>query len=107
MANPNLRWETTTQWDLGLDASFFERRLNVELNYYSKYTDGLLLNVPIPNKLGFDYITRNEGEMSNRGVEFTLATTNISTSQFQWTTSFNISQNIKDRKSTRLNSSHV
>lgn len=94
MANPNLRWETTTQWDLGLDASFFERRLNVELNYYSKYTDGLLLNVPIPNKLGFDYITRNEGEMSNRGVEFTLATTNISTSQFQWTTSFNISQNI-------------
>lgn len=94
MANPNLRWETTTQWDLGVDAAFFDRRLSVELNYYSKYTEGLLLNVPIPNKLGFDYITRNEGEMSNRGVELSLATTNIATADFQWTTSFNISQNI-------------
>jgi TonB-dependent starch-binding outer membrane protein SusC len=94
MANPNLRWETTTQWDVGLDLLVLNQRLGVELNVYNKYTEGLLLNVPVPAKLGFDYITRNEGEMSNRGIEFTLTSTNISASQFQWTTTFNIARNV-------------
>lgn len=94
MGNPNLRWETTTQWDVGLDLVVLNQRLGIDLSFYSKYTEGLLLNVPVPNKLGFNFITRNEGEMSNRGVEFSLSSTNISTSDFQWTTSFNIARNV-------------
>lgn len=94
MGNPNLRWETTTQWDIGLDLLVLNQRLGVEFNVYNKYTEGLLLNVPVPAKLGFDFITRNEGEMSNRGIEFSLNTTNVSNSRFQWTTSFNIARNV-------------
>ncbi|MCC5942160.1 MAG: TonB-dependent receptor [Balneolaceae bacterium] len=94
MGNPNLRWETTTQWDVGLDLAVLNERLGLELNVYSKYTEGLLLNVPVPNKLGFDFITQNEGEMSNRGIEFSLNSTNISSTRFQWTTSFNIARNV-------------
>lgn len=94
MRNPNLRWETTTQWDAGLNLVVLNQRLGIDLNVYSKYTEGLLLNVPVPNKLGFDFITRNEGEMSNRGFEFSLTSTNISTPEFQWISSFNIARNV-------------
>jgi TonB-dependent starch-binding outer membrane protein SusC len=93
LANPNLKWETTRQWDLGLQAAVLKNRLRFEFNYYNKSTTDLLLSVPIPAKTGFISIFDNIGAVSNKGYEFEISSTNISTKNFQWTTTFNIAGN--------------
>ncbi|PUZ24433.1 TonB-linked outer membrane protein, SusC/RagA family [Chitinophaga costaii] len=93
LANPNLKWETTRQWDLGLQAGVLNNRLRFEFNYYDKQTSDLLLSVPIPAKTGFTSIYDNVGAVSNKGFEFEIASTNISNKNFQWTTTFNIAHN--------------
>jgi len=93
LANPNLKWETTRQWNLGLESSFLKNRLNVEFNIYNKYTTDLLLNVPVAGKTGFSSTMQNLGEMSNKGFEFEISSTNIKTKDFTWTSSFEISHN--------------
>ncbi|MBR6346648.1 MAG: TonB-dependent receptor [Bacteroidales bacterium] len=89
--NEKLTWETTSQANVGIDASFLGSRITFALDAYYKYTDGLLMNValPAPNPS----IYRNEGAMSNWGIEFTLNTVNIVKGDFEWTTDFNISMN--------------
>ena len=91
--NPNLFWETTQQLDLGLEASFFKGRLNVELDYYYKKTSDLLLNVQIPRQTGFNSRLQNLGEVENRGLELLNSSTNISTADFSWNTSLTLSGN--------------
>jgi TonB-linked SusC/RagA family outer membrane protein len=93
LANPGLKWETTAQFNVGLDARFFNDRLTVELNYYDKYTRDLLVSSPIPAISGFSSITKNDGEISNRGVELAVNSTNVERRDFSWTTSFNIAHN--------------
>ena len=93
LANSDLKWETTRQWDLGFEASLFDDRLSVEFDVYNKYTTDLLLETPIPAKTGFSSIYKNYGEMSNSGVEFSLTSHNIIKKNFSWTTRFNISHN--------------
>ncbi len=93
LANPDLKWETTRQWNIGIEGSFLNGRLSFEFDYYNKYTYDLLLSTPIPGKTGFSKIYSNEGEMSNKGVELQITSKNISTKDFDWTTSFNISHN--------------
>ncbi|OAV75070.1 TonB-linked outer membrane protein, SusC/RagA family [Bacteroidales bacterium Barb7] len=93
LANPELKWETTSQFNVGIDSRFFNDRLQVELNYYSKYTRDLLVSVPIASISGFSSLSKNGGEMSNRGIEFALNSTNIRSKDFEWTTSFNIAHN--------------
>jgi len=93
LSNPNLKWETTRQWNVGLESSFLADRLSFELNYYNKYTSDLLLNVPIAGKTGFSSTIQNVGAMSNKGVEFEINSTNIDTRDFKWTSSFQISHN--------------
>ncbi|MDR1556277.1 MAG: TonB-dependent receptor [Tannerellaceae bacterium] len=93
LANPELKWETTSQFNIGVDSHFFDNRLEVELNYYDKYTRDLLVNSPIPAISGFSSITRNDGEISNRGVELAINSTNVRNKNFTWTTSFNIAHN--------------
>lgn len=93
LANPDLKWETTRQWNIGLEGSFLGGRLSFELDYYNKYTYDLLLSTPIPGKTGFSSIYSNVGEMSNKGVEFQITSQNIKSKNFEWTTSFNISHN--------------
>ena len=90
LANPDLKWETTRQWNIGIEGSFLNGRLSFEFDYYNKYTYDLLLSTPIPGKTGFSKIYSNEGEMSNKGVELQITSKNISTKDFDWTTSFNI-----------------
>jgi TonB-dependent starch-binding outer membrane protein SusC len=94
LANPDLSWETTRQWNLGTDIAVLKNRVNLEFNYYDKYTTGLLLNVPVPGKSGYSSIFENSGEMSNRGIEFAVNSTNIKTKSFSWFTSFNIARNV-------------
>ena len=93
LANPDLKWETTRQWNIGLEASLLSNRVNIEFDYYDKYTTDLLLNVPIAGKTGFSSTIKNLGEMSNKGFELQINSTNIKTKKLEWTTSFQISHN--------------
>jgi len=92
LANPNLKWETTDQADIGLDFGFLNNRINGEIDYYNKQTTGLLLNVNVPGTTGFSTQFRNVGSLENKGFEFVLNTENT-TGAFRWTTSLNASTN--------------
>ncbi|TDN38357.1 TonB-dependent receptor [Hymenobacter sp. UV11] len=98
VGNPALQWETSKKLDIGLDASFLDNRLGLVVDYFNHQISGLVLAAPvlrttgIPNtaSLTTATITRNVGEMYNRGVEVTLNTVNVRLQNgFQWTTSFN------------------
>lgn len=91
--NPNLRWETTEQVDVGLEASFFEGRLSVEADYFSKKTRDLLLNQALPAYVGGGTLTQNVGEVRNKGVEFALRGVILDDNNWNWTSNFNISFN--------------
>jgi len=98
VGNPALQWETSKKLDVGLDASFLDNRLGLVVDYFNNQISGLVLAAPVlrttgipnPNSLTTATITRNVGEMYNRGVEVTLNTVNVRLPNgFQWTTSFN------------------
>lgn len=93
LSNPSLKWETTRQWNIGLETSFLENKISLEVNYYNKYTTDLLLSVPVPAKTGFSTTIQNEGEMSNKGFELEINSKNISRKDWSWSSSFNISHN--------------
>jgi TonB-linked SusC/RagA family outer membrane protein len=91
-ANPDLRWETTAQFDAGIDVSFFSNRINIVADYYDKRTKDLLLDVQIPGSSGFTSSLQNVGSVKNSGLEFALNTVNFD-GEFKWKTSFNITFN--------------
>ena len=93
LANPDLKWETTRQWNIGLEGSLLNGRITFELDYYNKYTYDLLLSTPIAGKTGFSSTYSNLGEMSNKGVELLVTTKNIQKKDFTWETAFNIAHN--------------
>ena len=102
MANPDLKWETTEQIDLGLDLGFLKDRINVTMDYYIKNTRDLLLDANISANSGFSTAVINVGQLRNTGFEFTLETVNVKTKNFEWTSSFNIAFN--QNKIVALNS---
>jgi len=91
--NAGLRWENTTQWDFGVDFGFLNNKITGEFDYYIKKTDDLLYNRPVPSTSGTTSLLGNIAEMENKGFEFTLNTVNVSTRNFRWSTSLNISRN--------------
>lgn len=97
LQNDVLTWETTNQFDLGFEIGILKNKISFEFDYYNKRSagggKGFIYNYPLPYTSGFSSITRNIGEIENKGVEFTLNTTNISNKNFTWTTSFNLSHN--------------
>lgn len=94
MANDDLKWETTEQWNVGLDLSFFENdRIRITADWYMKNTYDLLLQATMPASSGYTSAMMNIGSMRNTGVELSLETLNINKKNFQWTTSFNIAFN--------------
>lgn len=93
LGNENLRWETTRQWNIGLESLLLDRRLGINIDVYNKYTTDLLLQVPVPAKTGFSSVFQNLGEMSNKGFEVQLNTVNVQTDQFHWSTTLNVSYN--------------
>lgn len=94
LGNPDLKWEKTTQTSLGLDAAFFDNRINLTVDVYRKYTTNVLLQLPVPGISGFTSYYSNAGEISNKGFEVSLNTVNIKNTHFSWESSFNISANI-------------
>ncbi|WP_321317560.1 TonB-dependent receptor [Labilibaculum sp.] len=93
VADKNLKWETTTQYNLGMDASFFNDRLSLTLDLYKKNTKDLLINADLAPSTGFNSAWRNIGEVENKGLEFGFTSRNIENENFKWSTSFNISFN--------------
>lgn len=93
LAQPDLTWEKSRQFDLGLDFAFFKNRLSGSIDGYYKYTYDLLYNVPLPLESGYRTALVNVGAMKNRGFELTLNSVNIDTKDFTWQTSFNYSFN--------------
>ncbi|MEL7425445.1 MAG: SusC/RagA family TonB-linked outer membrane protein, partial [Bacteroidota bacterium] len=91
IANPDLKWETTTQTNLGIDFGLWEGRLTGSADYFVKNTTDMLYDFPIPLSTGFASILRNVGELRNRGFEFSLTSTNVRTDNFRWTTTLNAS----------------
>lgn len=90
----DLTWETTTQTNLGFDFTAFHNRLTVNFDIYYKKTSNMLMNVSLPasGSSVASSIQRNEGEMVNKGIEFTISSRNL-TGVFEWSTDFNMSFN--------------
>lgn len=92
IANPDLKWETTTQTDIGIDFGLFNNRLNGEIDYYVKNTKDLLLEVNVPGTTGFARQFKNVGALENKGFEFVLNTQNL-VGKLKWNTSLNFATN--------------
>jgi TonB-linked SusC/RagA family outer membrane protein len=93
LENPDLKWEKTTQSDVGLEMGFLNNRINLELDVYYRKTTDMLLNAPVPTSSGYATIARNVGSMENKGLEIGINTVNIAGKDFGWTTGFNVSFN--------------
>ena len=96
IGNRDLTWETTTSYDFGLDFGLFNNRLNGSAAYYFQDVDGLVLAAQMPSSTGLgttQEIWGNMGRIQNKGMEFSLTSINVNTSDFKWTTTFNITTN--------------
>ncbi|MDR0612723.1 MAG: SusC/RagA family TonB-linked outer membrane protein [Dysgonamonadaceae bacterium] len=94
LANPMLKWESTRQWNIGLNAALLKNRIEVELNCYDKFTYDLLLSESLPGKTGFNSVMRNSGEISNRGYELSISSVNAKNRDVSWLTVLTASRNI-------------
>ena len=93
MYNEKLKWETTAQWNVGLDVGFFDGRLKATVDWYLKDTYDLLLNATIPASSGYTSAMMNIGSMRNRGWEFTIDATPVKTRKFEWDVNVNLAVN--------------
>ena len=92
--NPDLKWETTTTWNAGLDFGFLNNRISGSLDGYYRKTTDLLNTVTIPVGTNFgSVLTKNIGSMKNYGIEFSVNAKPIVTKEFTWDISYNISWN--------------
>lgn len=89
--NPDLKWETTEQTNIGFDVSAFKGRMSLSADYYVKNTSDLLHYAAIPNYNGGGGVNKNIGKMENKGFEIALSGTPVSNGSFKWDASFNIS----------------
>ena len=94
LANPDLKWESTGMFNVGLDYGFLNNRINGSIELYHKKTKDLIWNYPVSTVIyPFDTIAANVGEITNKGVEFTINFDAIRTKNFNWMTTLNLSHN--------------
>ena len=91
--NPDLKWETTAQFNAGIDFGWMDNRLQLTIDYYYKKTRDLLQNVTIPSSSGFSQQLVNSGNVTNQGLEFTLSYDVFKNSPLKWNLSANLSFN--------------
>lgn len=91
IANPDLTWEKSEEYNAGIDFGVLDNRVVLSANAFERNTNALLLNRQLPLTSGFASISQNIGSLRNRGLEFELTTQNVKSSNFTWTTNFNIS----------------
>lgn len=93
MQNKDLRWETTTQLDLGADLAWFNDRVRLVLDYYNKITDDLIFSITLPDTAQLTSVQSNVGSVSFYGAEVELHTVNVASRNFRWETDFTYSYN--------------
>lgn len=91
--NPDLKWERTGQFDVGVDLGLWNNRVRITADYYKKKTTDLLYDVAIPYTSGYQTMLKNIGSVENHGWELSIESDNITGREFSWTTAFNISFN--------------
>jgi TonB-linked SusC/RagA family outer membrane protein len=91
--NPNLKWETTRQYNAGLDMGWFDNRITASVDAYHSTTDDLLLSVGLPVTTGFTSQLQNIGSVENNGVELALNTLNVERDRFSWRSTLNAAAN--------------
>ena len=93
-ANPDLKWETTGMFNVGLDYAFLDGRISGSIEYYNKHTNDLIWDYPVSTNIyPYSSIAANVGEITNKGIEFSITAVPVQTKDFYWNTSFNISHN--------------
>jgi len=91
-SNNDLGWESTKQFDIGMDIGLLKNRIYLVADYYNKLNSNMLLNISTPSATGFTNALVNIGEVENKGLELAITTRNF-TGEFEWTSNFNISFN--------------
>ena len=86
--NPDLKWEQTAKFNVGVDLALWERRVNVEFDYYRHLTKDMVFNVPLSLTSGMSSIPTNVGELENKGFEFSVGVTPVRTDKVDWTLTF-------------------
>lgn len=100
LAYPDLRWERTNTWNIGLDLGFWHNRIQATLEYYHKLTTDMLVEKQVPAEFGVQSTPVNGGQMSNSGVELSISTTLLQTKKMNWTLSLNTAKNFNRIEST-------
>jgi TonB-linked SusC/RagA family outer membrane protein len=93
ISNPNLKWETTAQYNAGIDFGLIDSRINVTFDAYYKKTTDLLLNVPFPLYTGYASVLQNVGSVENKGIELSINSDNIKGKDFVWKTTVTFAAN--------------
>jgi TonB-linked SusC/RagA family outer membrane protein len=93
LGNPDLKWESTKDFNIGLDMGLLNQRVTLTADVYKKTTTNLLLETMLPTSTGYVSASQNIGSVSNKGLELTLNTINLRKKNFSWSSSFNISFN--------------
>ncbi|HXB95308.1 MAG TPA: SusC/RagA family TonB-linked outer membrane protein, partial [Puia sp.] len=93
LSNPDLKWESTTSRDIGLDGTIFNNRLNFSVDVYRNTTNNLLVAAPVPTTSGYTSQQQNIGSTENKGLEIQLAGRIMQRQRFTWSANFNISFN--------------
>jgi TonB-linked SusC/RagA family outer membrane protein len=93
LPNPYLKWEATKSTNIGIDLGFFKQRISLTTELYDNKSKDLLYNTRVPASSGFKKQFQNIGATSNRGIEFTLNTTNVKTNNFIWNSTLNVAFN--------------
>lgn len=93
-ANPDLKWESTSMFNIGIDFGFLHNRLSGTIEYYDKRTSDLIYGYPVStNRYPYGTMTANVGNISNKGIEITINAVPVQTHNFTWSTTLNLSHN--------------
>ena len=93
-ANPDLKWETTGMFNVGIDYGFLDGRISGSLEFYNKHTNDLIWDYPVSTNIyPYSSIAANVGEITNKGIEFSITAVPVQTRDFYWNTSFNLAHN--------------
>ncbi|RYY29576.1 MAG: TonB-dependent receptor [Chitinophagaceae bacterium] len=93
LANPELKWEKTAQFDFGAEVGLFQNRITFEADVYYRKTTDMLLDAPVPRTSAYATIRKNIGSMENKGVELGINAVVVDGKDFSWNSAFNISLN--------------
>ncbi|WP_298238973.1 TonB-dependent receptor [uncultured Algibacter sp.] len=107
VSNPNLDWEITSQYNVGLDLGLFNDKINLTIDAYKKTTDDMLLDRPLSSQTGYFSRIENIGSLENIGMDLSLSTYNITTSKFSWKTDITVSHNKNEVTSLGIDGSII